>query len=635
MLQDESVIDLARSAMFRIGVLEVDPPLRRVSTGETLEPRVLQVLVALARADGAVVSRDALIASCWDGRIVGDDSITRVIGRLRKLAEDFGEGAFRIETVPKVGYRLVGTVEPVTVVAPPPSSASSIATAPVQSLPLPDPRLAAAPPRRWVVPALAAAGVAAVIGVAAVWQGQRGGDAPVMVQYAGYKRLDAGVSAALPDAIADATRSAFTEDGQVAVTSRASGDFRLSGSLARAGDIVRVAARIDDTRSGVTLWSRVLDVPPPEQAHLATRTAATTVQLARCALSQQAVHGKPLGDAVLTLMFAQCAAENATGDLPRALDLARRITEVQPDLASGWSSRAMSATIVGSDSPPEAAADFKAEARMAAAKALALDPRDSRAWHTRVYLVDQTDLVGIDRAYRAALAARPSECGCVYAGYGRFLLSVGRAGEALAMFRRARDTVPLHGAPLAGIGRILAGTGRIDAARQTFAELAALVPQQRLLADVVVSNSLWTRDYGEALRLMDRTTMFGPPALKAAAEGGLRALASGDAADRRAAATEMLRQTAACNCIDNFNLRMVAALGDARGAFAGLAVLALKYPFDVREPVAWDPIFAGVRREPGFPALAQRVGLLRYWRETRTRPDFCRAGNAPPICATI
>lgn len=61
MAETEATINLARTAPFRLGALHVDPPRRRVSTGETLEPRVMQVLVALSRANGAVVSRDELV----------------------------------------------------------------------------------------------------------------------------------------------------------------------------------------------------------------------------------------------------------------------------------------------------------------------------------------------------------------------------------------------------------------------------------------------------------------------------------------------------------------------------------------------------------------------------------------------
>lgn len=100
-------IALASEPPFRLGPLEVIPAWRQVrSAGEsrTLEPRVMQVLVALARAEGGIVGRDELIARCWDGRIVGENAINRVVSILRALAAE--TRAFEIETITKVGYRL-------------------------------------------------------------------------------------------------------------------------------------------------------------------------------------------------------------------------------------------------------------------------------------------------------------------------------------------------------------------------------------------------------------------------------------------------------------------------------------------------------------------------------------------------
>ncbi|HEY3888964.1 MAG TPA: winged helix-turn-helix domain-containing protein [Caulobacteraceae bacterium] len=101
---------LARESDFRVGALLVRPSLREACAGQrrhVLEPRVMQVLVALARMDGQVISRDELIEACWGGRIVGEDAINRCIGRLRRLAETF-DNCFAIDTVARVGYRLTG-----------------------------------------------------------------------------------------------------------------------------------------------------------------------------------------------------------------------------------------------------------------------------------------------------------------------------------------------------------------------------------------------------------------------------------------------------------------------------------------------------------------------------------------------
>ena len=86
------------------------PALREVQDGgppERLEPRVMQALVALSESAGVVISRDALIERCWGGRIVGDDAINRCMTKLRRVGG--AHGAFAIEAIPRVGYRLIVT----------------------------------------------------------------------------------------------------------------------------------------------------------------------------------------------------------------------------------------------------------------------------------------------------------------------------------------------------------------------------------------------------------------------------------------------------------------------------------------------------------------------------------------------
>lgn len=104
-----SAIILAHEKSFSIGPVSVHPStcsVTRRSRTEILEPRVMQVLVALAKSTGGVVSRDDLVESCWAGRIVGDDAVNRVLARLRRTAGNIGEDVFAIDTITRVGYRL-------------------------------------------------------------------------------------------------------------------------------------------------------------------------------------------------------------------------------------------------------------------------------------------------------------------------------------------------------------------------------------------------------------------------------------------------------------------------------------------------------------------------------------------------
>lgn len=101
---------LAHEPPFTLAKLRINPATRLVENGarsEVLEPRVMQVLVVLGRAGGAIVTRDELIERCWDNRIVGEDAINRALSRIRHVAAEIGEGSFTVQTITKVGYRLL------------------------------------------------------------------------------------------------------------------------------------------------------------------------------------------------------------------------------------------------------------------------------------------------------------------------------------------------------------------------------------------------------------------------------------------------------------------------------------------------------------------------------------------------
>ena len=98
---------LADEPAFALGGMTVRPATREIAGDgdvELLEPRVMQVLVILARRRGEVVSRGDLIATCWGGVAVGDDAINRCVQVLRRLGQQ--RGAFSILTVRGVGFRL-------------------------------------------------------------------------------------------------------------------------------------------------------------------------------------------------------------------------------------------------------------------------------------------------------------------------------------------------------------------------------------------------------------------------------------------------------------------------------------------------------------------------------------------------
>ena len=123
-----SRIDLATEPAFTLGSLKVFPATREIESPkgrQVIEPRVMQGLVCLAKANGAVVSRDGLIAGCWGGQVVGDDAINGCIAKVRQIGERYQPPPFVIETVPRVGYRLIASSAQEASLEPPKTETTS------------------------------------------------------------------------------------------------------------------------------------------------------------------------------------------------------------------------------------------------------------------------------------------------------------------------------------------------------------------------------------------------------------------------------------------------------------------------------------------------------------------------------
>lgn len=98
---------------FRVGDWTVEPDLNQLSTqgrAVQVEPKAMAVLLHLADRPGQVVDREALLSQVWPGVVVGQDSLTQVVIKLRKTLGDDPDRPTYIQTVKKKGYRLVAPV---------------------------------------------------------------------------------------------------------------------------------------------------------------------------------------------------------------------------------------------------------------------------------------------------------------------------------------------------------------------------------------------------------------------------------------------------------------------------------------------------------------------------------------------
>jgi DNA-binding winged helix-turn-helix (wHTH) protein/Flp pilus assembly protein TadD len=260
-----AAVVLAQAAPFRLGALAVRPATREVVAAdwrEVLEPRVMQVLVALARTGGEVVGRDELTQTCWDGRVVSEDAINRVIARLRRLSEQ-GEGQwFTLETITKVGYRLVSGA----VASPPNQDAAAKPMA--QSLA--EPRHPGR--RRWVLRAvLTGIVIAAITGVFLFLQQPPALSEAVAVDYRnGVQAMNAGTADDSAHAIA------LLQSVVDRAPDYAPGWSSLSLAYLISLEYVPPEARDGVLRRADAAWNKALELDPHDPGGQAARYALTS-----------------------------------------------------------------------------------------------------------------------------------------------------------------------------------------------------------------------------------------------------------------------------------------------------------------------------------------------------------------------
>src|SRR5579872_2960329 len=103
----------ASSEVFHFDEFTLDVRERRLLRGAEavrLSPKAYDVLVALVRQRGRLVTKDELLTRLWPGSIVEEGSLNVYVSALRKvLGEDARRPAY-IETVSRSGYRFIAAV---------------------------------------------------------------------------------------------------------------------------------------------------------------------------------------------------------------------------------------------------------------------------------------------------------------------------------------------------------------------------------------------------------------------------------------------------------------------------------------------------------------------------------------------
>ena len=104
-----------RNVLYLFNNFALDSERRELRAGGAvvaIEPQVFDLLVHLIENRDRVVSKDDLIASVWQGRVVSDSTLDSRINAVRKAIGDNGDQQALVRTIARKGVRFVGNVRP-------------------------------------------------------------------------------------------------------------------------------------------------------------------------------------------------------------------------------------------------------------------------------------------------------------------------------------------------------------------------------------------------------------------------------------------------------------------------------------------------------------------------------------------
>jgi TolB-like protein/DNA-binding winged helix-turn-helix (wHTH) protein/Tfp pilus assembly protein PilF len=612
----------------------IQPSMNRVVRDDVsthIEPMAMRVLENLARQAGEVVDKRQLKKQVWGDTFVTDDALVRCVSELRKALGDDPRNPQLIQTIPRGGYLLIGRVgygqEDDTA-----ARVQNVSEAPrgVSGL-----RRVWRRWRGWRLSLVAAAGIVVALLAGAWFAGTWPfrSSAPVIRSLAvlPLQNLSGGADQEyLAEAMTEALITDLAGITTLQVASRTSilrfrettlpisaiaqqlrVDALVEGTVLVLGNRVRITAQLIDGRTDRHLWSGTYEREYGDVLFLQKEVAQAVADGVRATLSPRERKQLSTARAVDPRAFEAYVKgrffwnQRSPESLKKAVGCFEEAIRIAPDFAIAYSGLADAYCFLGHYGIRDTGQAL-GKSKEAARRALELDDSVAEA-HASLALATMTQdwkWVESEAGFRKAIELKPSYA-AAHHWLALCLAGQGRTAEGVAQARKARELDPVSLTPHAFLAQCLLWARRYDDAIRECRDALELHPEAPA-PKIILAECYWRqRKIKEALAQLDNAKdNFPDDPRKLAAT---RAFFAGE----RETARKILGALQADRSVapdPMFCAGFCALLGETDSAFRWLNAAFAQHASGLLV-VKVDPTFDGLRSDPRFTALIERLGL--------------------------
>lgn len=597
-----------------------------------LQEQPFQVLRALLEKPGEIFTREALTQKLWpaDTFVDFDDGLNTAVKKLRDTLGDSSERPRYIETIPRRGYRFIGTIE---------NEASHAESSEMGDAANPHSagveHQANGTRHSWLWVGSVAILVAAISISGLVFFRARSAalrnNAPIgSLAVLPFANLSGDPSQEyFADAMTDEMTSDLAKIGALRVISRTSAmhykgtsptvphiarelnvDGVIEGSVLRSGNRVRITAQLIDARSDRHLWSEsyerdlkdILSLQSELARTIAGQVRAVITPAEQVRLRSDSVNPDAYNAYLLGAFFARKKSQSA---IEKAIEYFQDAIRIDPNYARAYAGLA-NAYAEGEIWGGVGIGKSIDRIRAATLKALELNDElpEGHALLARIHFQYDWDWQGTETEYKRAIELNPNLAD-TYAYYAYYLQAMSRHGEALAAAHRAVELDPVSASAYSDEGRIEYRARQYEKAISSYQRALELdpsfIPALSRLVEAYEQEGKFDQALAATRRLQRTEDNPGAGMFKLA---GIYARTG-----KRRQALELLRRAQDKKLPRNLQetVETYVSLGDSETALAILqegirdrSVL----PF-----VFLDPTLDPLRSDPRFKAMILQVGI--------------------------